>query len=555
VNPLLAVALAHTFAPVAGLPPVECLPACRVDPLVHPSFHSRRIRLRGHLRRRAVPKEYTVLAVGATGEVSSVRTSDEFDLAAPHGTATLHLRGPDGSYAGPIVVGGNAKRVTLGVREGANLGTVRIHDGFAQTERDLPARFADPRVQAVARRGRPVGGRNFGLVRSRRASRAGRGRDADSDGVVGAFDVDDDGDLELDNVDRAAGSAGVGDRRDPFGVASVLPVGLIQSYLAERLGFAEGLAGYALNQNTRAPDRSLNTIRDLALRIRAVLLFRIPPGDEVELDCAGLTYCSPGSTGATVEGGPRLQDTDGDGFYTMVPVGTFLPHRDGFGTTQTVDPTRTFAIQPHTAASLIGSGDTYIEHVKDGETEHQHALTLRYIFGTVPALAGWSDGTRTEPINYPVPENAPERGSGGGPITLRRSGRSYVLRLTLWRPQRESIPGSSDRGEWMDIGGLTYTVVGATNDASLRLWRCRPSAYSRPSSEVEVRSNGVLDTSADRPARPANKFTFDVNLSECLRDSALPEWGPGQPGVLVYVDATTPFGDSAEGVGFAFRPG
>jgi hypothetical protein len=107
----------------------------------------------------------------------------------------------------------------------------------------------------------------------------------------------------------------------------------------------------------------------------------------------------------------------------------------------------------------------------------------------------------------------------------------------------------------MDVGGLTYTVVGATNDANLRLWRCRPSAYSRPSNEVEVRRDGVLDSSPDRPARAANTFAFDVNLSECLRDSGLPEWEPGQPGAIVYVDATTPHGDSAEGVGFAFRPG
>jgi hypothetical protein len=55
---------------------------------------------------------YTVLALADNGQTRSVVARDgRFSLVPPGATATLHLRAPDGTYAGPIVLG--SKKVTV----------------------------------------------------------------------------------------------------------------------------------------------------------------------------------------------------------------------------------------------------------------------------------------------------------------------------------------------------------------------------------------------------------------------------------------------------------
>jgi hypothetical protein len=74
---------------------------------------------------------YSVIAVAAEGKgkVSAAkRTSRKFSLRPPAKLVTLHLRGRDGGYAGPIVVGASksGRRATVGVNAGARLGLIRV---------------------------------------------------------------------------------------------------------------------------------------------------------------------------------------------------------------------------------------------------------------------------------------------------------------------------------------------------------------------------------------------------------------------------------------------
>ena len=59
-------------------------------------------------------------------------------------------------------------------------------------------------AKRVARRGKgiPIGARRFGLVRSRNAR--GPAADRDLDGIPAQLDIDDDGDLILDDYDRSS---------------------------------------------------------------------------------------------------------------------------------------------------------------------------------------------------------------------------------------------------------------------------------------------------------------------------------------------------------------
>jgi hypothetical protein len=173
-----------------------------------PPAQGRRAKLRGELDRSG----YTVVALAPNGETTRTHREARFTLVPPARTVTLQIRDRDGVYVGPLVARGNGSRVILGVRAGAKLGKIRVLAGYARPAHATPRKWLDPRYAARARGGVPVGARLRGLVRSRPIGPAGVGRDQDRDGIPGAFDIDDDGDLLLD-VNEPRARSGSGKRR------------------------------------------------------------------------------------------------------------------------------------------------------------------------------------------------------------------------------------------------------------------------------------------------------------------------------------------------------
>jgi hypothetical protein len=83
---------------------------------------------------------YTVIALAASGKARVARaTSGKFRVRPPAGSVTLQLRGTDGIYAGPVVVGRQkrGKLAILGVRAGARLGRISVRRGYAKVSRRL----------------------------------------------------------------------------------------------------------------------------------------------------------------------------------------------------------------------------------------------------------------------------------------------------------------------------------------------------------------------------------------------------------------------------------
>ena len=84
---------------------------------------------------------YTVIALAAKGEARVVLAGrGRFSLRPPTKRpptrrVTLHLRAPNGSYAGPIVIGRKKKgrRAIVGVKAGAQLGRVTVRAGYARS--------------------------------------------------------------------------------------------------------------------------------------------------------------------------------------------------------------------------------------------------------------------------------------------------------------------------------------------------------------------------------------------------------------------------------------
>jgi len=176
------------------------------------------------------------------------------------------------------------------------------------------------------------------------------------------------------------------------------------------------------------------------------------------------------------------------------------------------------------------------------------------VFGTVPALAAYADGGgRSKTVAYPVPARG--TGTSENPVSVLASpDGDYRLTFTIWRPQRKVLPGELGV-DWIDIGGLTYSVVGRVIDGGTGPWTCPPSAYA-PGGDQVVTASGLSDSSGSVPVDPSNTMTFTVNVSECQRFSGIPDWASGSLGVSeIFVAAKDRFGDGAEGVGFSFRPG
>ena len=151
---------------------------------------------------------YSVIAVAADGKgkvSAGTRTSRRFNLRPPAKRVTLHLRGPDGVYVGPIVVAASkdGTRAIVGVKAGTRLGLVRVDSrkGYGAVQELAESRVDDLRW-ARAKNGVPIGAGKFGLVRSRIARRRAPPGDLDADGVADPLDIDDNGNLVLDRYDR-----------------------------------------------------------------------------------------------------------------------------------------------------------------------------------------------------------------------------------------------------------------------------------------------------------------------------------------------------------------
>jgi hypothetical protein len=506
----------------------------------------------GNVKRRG---HRTVVAVAGDGKAAAVRASP-FTLVPPARRFRLEVRGPDGSYEGPVVASGSKRRVVVGFKAGARLGPIVQRDGYWVLRRELPARFRDATSTARAVGGVPIGARTLGLVRSPASGPSGRGADQDRDGVPGAFDIDVDGDRLLNSVDVAPSSTAP---RTPYRVNWLLSVGLKQSFLADQMGVTHGVAGYALNQNAVSgmlPTAQFENLRDIATSIRGILLFTLPRNaGSVELDCGGLTYCSgPESTGRDATQAPNRRfpqdfDPDHDGFGTMAPTPLPLnPQRDGIGVTERLSGhAKVFVLKPGARHfGDVAAGDTYLE--RRGRTVQP--VMLNFTLGTVPALAAWTDGAVRKPITYPVA--AAGEGTSQTPFRSAQYPNG-TLTFTVWRPQRRSFPAAGERGDWTDVGHLLYSTAGFLEGlGGDRVWTCPTSAYSTTDPQLQLTPIGLRDRRDDAPVDPTQTLTFSVDIGACLRHSGIDPATAVNTSSAIHFTASSDLGDAAEGGGFSF---
>jgi hypothetical protein len=456
---------------------------------------------------------YTVIALAPSGRATSVRVRGRnFKLALPASAVTLHLRAPNGRYAGPIVVGTKGKLAVVGIRAGAKLGAISIRNGYARVTKRLPKSFVDARRVARAKKGVPIGAGVFGRVTSRPSAATGLpGQDRDLDGVPSTLDIDDDGDRVLDNFDRQAG-----------GGATARAFGLSQTANENSIFVFHSLSLHVSDTVNVHAGAVTDAQIDSLLSWRGSLSVSKRPGESRELDCGGLIYCSPGGTGEVGRAPcchgaefPECCDPDGDGFGSMESGNQHI-----------------FFLSHGATSAQIRTGDVLIERVTTGGVETAFTGTLQGVIATIPALVSYTDGQGTSAtISYPVaPHEAyPVKAGPGGDV---------VVTVTLWRPQRRPIP--PETAEWIDIGGLMYQVRASNpilgpGHAPPLPKACPQDAYSttdpnvgpRPASLPDFWDGALSDLAPDRPASAANTLTFSVNLSRCLAFNGV-SWAPGE---------------------------
>ena len=453
---------------------------------------------------------YTVIALAADGEAKTARAAADgsFSLAPPAGTATLHLRAPDGTYAGPMIVAGrwnlvkvakkelrraekklkkaknraskaggkkairrakrkvkearsnlktarkraSGKQVVLGVEAGAQLGIVNVEVAKGYAKAKLKQRqwkkWVFEKSKARAKNGVPIGAGNFGVVHSKK-TKGGAPGDLDLDGVANQLDVDANGNKVLDDTERPSSSARASE------VGGVFPGG-------SKIDVRSALDEYdkAANANGGSTDERIADAQAHWGRFN-IYWIGIDPGSG-ELDCGGLTYCSRGGTGRWIDDPdvkgpepaayppfPECCDLDDDGFGSLIDVKGESESQSSFcgsgcGT----------GLYHGATADEIGTGDVLVLRSTVNGVEVQSATTMGFAFSTPPVYAGYDDGQgNSRGFSYATVPCAASPCTV--PVRARPDG-DVIVDLSIWRPQRSRLESDPGQGKWIDMGNLTY---------------------------------------------------------------------------------------------------
>jgi hypothetical protein len=529
---------------------------------------------------------YTLVVVGYNGK-AVFSTKRSFRVKAPAAKVTLQLLNSHGVYAGPVVFGGSASRVITGIRAGTNVGTIVVvaAKGYARTARKLAKARLDKTRWAYARHGVPIGnGLNLGLVVSK-GNGGGKGAGADQAhiGVPNEFNVAVPGTKVLKALAPVVRVAPGNNPKSKAKTDDVCPpppspppAGCTPPAGTPPTG---GTGAAALSpvspwasQVFLSIDQTLNLDAagvtqaevDATLQARLdLLLTSVPTGDLVELNCNGLSFCSPGGSGqAQMEGLPQTgpPQLSAFGYYQIDPFpSASLDPATGFG--ELVGPAvptgmlgsdpnggHEFNLDPNATAAKIGSGDVAAEVVTTNGVTTQIPITLGFVFNTVPALASYTDSAGDSgTITYPDTSGL---GTNNNPIKLAAGANGDVaVTFTVFRPQRTGVPGAGEPA-YMDLGHLGYTIGygngGPAGGAGLHLVNtlggsCSTASYSNLSPTLSLGGAGqggfgpvqgtswLIDAANDQPAAPANTVSFTVDLTKCLTDGGNSAFPIGKP--------------------------
>jgi hypothetical protein len=479
----------------------------------------------GTVKNGAGYKIMLVRADGTAKKVTITAPSGAFSIAGVRlGNASLQLVNADGSYYGPVVLKTTASAAFIFIKGAADLklGRVNLKGGCALLAKAPAGRFQTlAAYKAKALRGKPIGAGKFGRVRTAQPlGLNGPGGDLDRDGIINAFDIDDNGNLILDDVDTTGRGASRPHARASLAVVpGEMLAGGVARPRAPRAPAEGAIFMYSCFWLTGVTsiNANISTITDLdgliAQNLPTTLFLQtsLVGAGPASLDGLGNSYLREHSLGGVTY---PLINQQGPDTINRTPA-SFVN-----GLMEITDAAQRACIWPGAQVDEIGSGDCFVETKQDGT---QYPGAVNFVFNTAPALKSYrfdTDAATTEVV-YGANGVRPE---GDMQFTVP-SGASKVT-LTFWRPQRKATPGEpANAGGWVDIGGLAYTMqlvaprqnmddpgsgtadaTGAYSDAVANGVPVTPNMWN----------NDVLDPALDLPSDPGNTISFTLDLSKCF---------------------------------------
>ncbi|MDP3972353.1 MAG: hypothetical protein Q8P61_05515 [Candidatus Nanopelagicales bacterium] len=471
-----------------------------------------------------------LIAVNSSGH-ATVRVlggRGAFKVPVQRGTS-LHLTTSDGEYYGPIMLHGNGKKGKKKGKKGSglitgslnyaffkpgrtksiNLGKIRLRNGWAAPNKPLAARLVERKksFSSLARKGVPLGAGNGGRVAVATAQLRNAANhpaaDLDRDGVISAFDVDDNGNLILDNVDTANLRGNVRSARDAGPEGSLASEGfrMFSNYKATEPSFSD-----VINANVAVPTTAQ---LDASTRSKLGLAVQVIPG--ATLGCTGQLYCP--ATPQPITAGPS-----GDFQWNLAST------------------------YPALTAADVNAGDTFVETAPDGTS---YPGILNFVFRTTPALVSYQvmDADGVTPVGAAVPvdyANPNPAGSANNRINVTTT--QKVL-LTFWRPQRQAFAGESGgTGGYVDIGKLSY-MADAPN---LGAGGCSAVAGDANGTTVPDGTwTNVQDNLDDAPTTAGRTLAMVVNAGACAEAGGRTAADPGQAVFDLDIQAKSLYNDNS----------
>lgn len=479
-----------------------------------------------------------VIALSRTGvAVTAPVTGNRFTLVIPGNVKrkgmTVNLVGRTGRYLGPIVLARKARAkgvsrlrqgtggtgyqaLSAGASGTLNLGTVGFARGAGTPQVPVPAAVVDTAAGVpLDGAGKPLGAGENGLQRMPNGGNDGAfGADPDRDGVVNAFDQDQNGNLLLNQQDQKTVDAiqRVADHPWIFSSLFVPYPQAIQT--ADFAANVRNLLAVSFGYNTPTPDAY----------------------SSMSVDCLGIPWCAA----ATVKT-DDYTDAAGTPFGRDVPwpllAGTDR-HVIGFRRGNMV---RSFdiAVLPNTPPSGLVVGQTFAFHAVKGGTETVSMLALGPYFSAppVPTRIGTTDITSTTTLGTMI-----------SPIPVSGT----KVEITILRPLRPAIPGA-EAGTSISMGKLNYGVDVYPTGVAAPPAFCPPGAFSGLSATLgpnpaRMGTAPLTDAAPDAQPSPDRTVTFTVDLAQCGSTAVT-------PGATVAIDvfASDATGSNANAMGIILR--
>lgn len=455
------------------------------------------------------------------------------------GPAVLSWKGTKSSKASTVysrLKNTSAKTIALGTLTVKKVGAAKVQGyAIASAKSKLVNTAGDS--STLASNGRPLGVGSYGKTGKTSASSVSAsslpsvnpsnpsipegpvaadadtlGGDKDKDGVLNAFDVDDDGDTKLDAADADTPTPQVS-ADDGTKDCGAIRWNIFTNYKATGGNYVDTINAYASGSREATREKIASTITNTMTMV-------FQPITQV----CGSAVTDTAIKGNNVSYAPSeyqlVKGTCSTGDYQWsIGAGTMCGNGGSNGSYSFNKPV-TF-----TGNDLPSGQDTFSMKVKtaDGKS-YEFTSSPGFVFVTHPMVMSYDTGAGAVRVDYNAQNIAP--------IAITSS---TVLTLKLLRPQRLAFDGEA--AEFYDLGGYRYTadIPNNVNNGQGGPGKCDASM--------------TTDTAmtADQPINKTTppSMTLTWNIRQCFTARNV-NWGTGSLTVDIQVEPTGPGGNSAQ---------